>query len=415
MKKILVTTSTLPSTAADPVPAFVKDQAIWFKKLYPDLDITLLAPHNAYSATRKKTLHKAYTEYRFHYFIPRWELVTGRGIAPALRKNKLLYFELPFLIIAELIATYRYTKKLKPDLLYAHWFTPQAITAAVVSKMTGVPFVFTTHSSDVVVLKKIPLSKKIVAAVCARARVYTAVSAQTTAKLLMFSTQKNRKAIEQKLHAIPMGITFIQPSENDIKSVKGKYGLNDKKVILFIGRLVSIKGINYLLDALAEVRQTISDVCLVIAGDGQEKDKLMGQVIQLGLQDQVVFTGYVGGAEKEGLLGATDILCIPSVKEGDHSEGLHIVFMEGVALGKIVAASDVSGTQEYIKDCENGFIFPQRDSGTLAQTLIRALSLSEPETALLQRNAHALAKDFEWETVAQRHYQLFDSILRTKG
>src|SRR4051812_3605982 len=102
------------------------------KRAYPNLDITVLAPHNAHSKTKRYTKQECYDEYRFHYFWPfRWEKLTGRGIQPALRKNKLLYFELPFLFIAEFFATWRVIRRTKPDLLYAHWFTPQAITGAL--------------------------------------------------------------------------------------------------------------------------------------------------------------------------------------------------------------------------------------------------------------------------------------------
>lgn len=415
MKKILITTSTLPASDTDPVPAFVKDQTIWLKKIHPELEITLLAPHNAYSNTRRYTAHKAYTEYRFHYFLPRWELVTGRGIAPALKKNKLLYFELPFLILAEFFATYRYVKKLKPDLLYAHWFTPQAITAALVSKLTGVPFVFTSHSSDVIVLKKVPFAKKVVAAVCRQARAYTAVSTQTSTKLLHFATPKTQQVIEAKLHLIPMGTTFTAPTQKAINTTKDTYGLHNKKILLFIGRLASIKGVNYLLEAFVEINKAHPNTCLVIAGDGQEKMNLETFAKKLGLyEDRVIFTGYVSGTNKEGLLGAADILCIPSIKEGDHSEGLPVVFMEGVGLGKIVAASDVSGTQEYIKSGENGFLFPQRDSKALAAALSQIVALSAEETTAVQQSALKLAKRFDWETVAREHYEFFNHALQSR-
>ncbi len=52
--KILITTSTLPVSAKDPVPSFVKDQAINLKKIYPSLGIIILAPHNGYSQTTSK-------------------------------------------------------------------------------------------------------------------------------------------------------------------------------------------------------------------------------------------------------------------------------------------------------------------------------------------------------------------------
>lgn len=404
VKKILFTTSTMPTSDQDPVPAFVREEAIWLHKIYPDTSISVLAPHNAYSRTETYTRHQHYDEYRFHYFWPfAWEKLTGRGIQPALNKNKLLYLQLPGLFIAEFFATWKYVRKLKPDLIYAHWFTPQAITAALVSKITGVPFVFDTQASDVIVLKNVPFAHKIVASVCQRALAYTAPSQQTASKLLYFATKDTRKMIESKLHLIPMGANRSPSRKSIAQKLRKTYVLNDKTILLFMGRLVDRKGVDILIKAVKEIDK-INVLRLVIAGDGQERKNLEELVSKLDMNEQVVFTGFVTGVEKEALLTAADILVIPSVNVGDHSEGLPIVFMEGVLAGKITVISDATGAHEVVSDGVNSFIFSAGSVKGLVNKLDRALNLRGSKLRKFEKSIEELSKEYSWENIIRKRY-----------
>src|SRR5690606_22182097 len=137
---ILVLTSTFPSKDTDPVPAFVKDQVINLKSVYPNLKFTVLAPHVRDLATKNNYSHKLYDEYRFHYFIFRkFENFTKNGIMSTLSTNPLYYLLLPFFLISSFRALNRLSIKLKPNVIYAHWFIPNAFIAALVAKKRKIP------------------------------------------------------------------------------------------------------------------------------------------------------------------------------------------------------------------------------------------------------------------------------------
>ncbi len=411
ISKILFTTSTLPASDTDPVPAFVKDEAIWFKKKYPELEITILAPHNAHSQTKSFTKHKTYDEYRFHYFWPfGWEKLTGRGIAPALKQNKLLYIQVPFLFIFEFIATWRMARKTKPDLLYAHWFTPQAMTAYFVSKLTGIPMVFDTQSSDVIVLKKVPFAKHIVASVCRHAKAYTAPTNQTKVKLLYFSNPNNQKEIVAKLHIVPLGTTPVPVSQHLIDEVKEKYQLTGHRVVYFIGRLVDRKGIDVLIKAFKNLYDKDKKLRLIIVGDGQEKEKFTTLAKELGLTEAIIFTGYLTGTERFALLNAADIGVVPSVNVGDHAEGLPIVFMEGITAGKAMVVSDASGAHEVVKDGDNAFVVRAGSVKDLTNKMQAALSINARQDKKFYQNVKLLSKKFQWPTIIKQRYDIFSQI-----
>lgn len=417
--KILITTSTLPVSEDDKVPAFVKDQAIELKKKYPSIDILVHAPHSALSKTLNRKLGtKYYKDVRFHYFWPfRWELLAGHAIMPTLKQNKLLYLQIPFLFLFQFISLLRLARKENPDLLYAHWFTPQAINTALVSKLTRTPFVFTTHASDVSVLRKFPFSKKLVAWVCRHAYAYTAVSERTATKLESFFDKKDWTDIyRDKLTIIPMGVSLTAPiiKNTDIKRVKKIYKLPDhKKIILFLGRLAEKKGVNYLIEAFSNLSDEIAkDLQLVIAGDGQLKDYLVKQTEKLKL-DNVTFTGYVYGKNKDALIDVANYTCFPSIidSSGD-SEGFPVVIMESLAAGKIVLASNVSGGETILKSGQSGFIFDQKSAKNLKQSLMKAVSLSEKERLNMQKKSRNLASQFSWPLIAEKHYAVFKGALR---
>ena len=406
LNKLLITASTFPASDTDHAPAFVKDQAIWLKNQYPHLHIDILAPHNSHTITRDYTKYEHYDEYRFHYAWPftNWEKLAGRSIMPAIRKNPLMLLLVPFLFIAETYATYRLIKKNDYDLIYAHWFTPQAITATIACKLTNKPFVFTSHSGDIIILEKVPFGRLITKWVCDQALGYTVVSQQTADKLLSMTPED--KIYQEKMTIIPMGTNI--PDKTFPPSTTGSHFK-----LFFIGRLVSIKGVDYLLRALADLKDDYT-FALDIAGDGQQRDDLEKLTTTLGLNDKVKFVGYASGQQKDDLFSQADIIVIPSVREGKNTEGLPVTLMESLAAGKIVIASDVTGAQEYLTNGKDGYLFEQRNISELKSALKKVFEMDKPAVDAMSQSARKLSKVFDWPVIAKKHYELFEEVLDVK-
>lgn len=399
--KILVVASTFPSSDNDPVPAFVKDQIIAFKKVDPSLSFSVLAPHDKRSDTQSFVSHDAYDEYRFHYFWPhKAEKLAGRGIMPALKANPLNYFLIPFLFAGEFFALLRLARKLRPDALYAHWFTPQAINARFVGALTKTPFVFTTHASDVDVWHKIPVvGPEIVRSNTRKSRAFTAVSPRSMAKLAKFFDDAEWKHLESRSRIIPMGVDLpeISPASN-YKS--------DTPTILFVGRLAEKKGVQYLLPAFAKIRHKFPTAQLIVAGDGPMKTQLENQTHDLQLGDSVSFPGYVSGAAKSDAIKSTSVYVVPSIitRQGD-AEGLPVSLMEGLAYGKICIATNESGADNILSDGVDGFLVPQQDVEALADSLRSALSLDETKRQAMSQAAQKTAQQFAWPDIARQHLE----------
>lgn len=408
--KLLALASTFPAGDSDPVPAFVRDQLVSMKKARSDLQIAVLAPHDPRSRTRNFTRREGYDEYRFHYFWPfRAEKLAGRGIMPALHANPFNYLLLPFFFLGEFLALLSLTRRLRPDLIYAHWFTPQGIVASLVGLITRTPFVFTTHASDVDVWQKVPfMGRYIVRNVAMRARAFTAVSQRSMRKLERFFSPRQWQELQGRAAIIPMGVTIPSPPPVTANPT------SDRTIILFMGRLVEKKGVQYLLSAYATARCNLAASQLIIAGEGPLREQLQHQAERLGLEeDQVKFVGFVSGTAKSELLAQAHIHVTPSiVTESGDAEGLPVSLMEGLAYGKVCIATVESGADEVITSGVDGFLVPQKDVGALSDALLEAISLGSTERIQMTQGALRTAQQFCWDVIAQRYHDFLLAPMR---
>ncbi|MBD2578182.1 glycosyltransferase family 4 protein [Oscillatoria sp. FACHB-1406] len=144
--------------------------------------------------------------------------------------------------------------------------------------------------------------------------------------------------------------------------------------LIFVGRLVSDKGTDLLLEALTRLQHQGLTPQLTIAGSGPEATNLQQQVQQLGLTEQVQFVGSQKGEALAQLLNAHRILVVPSRWE----EPFGIVALEGMACGCYVVGSEAGGLKEAIG--VGGKVFPNGDVAALTEILGELLSKGEPDS-----------------------------------
>jgi glycosyltransferase involved in cell wall biosynthesis len=405
--KVLLVASTFPSSDTDAAPAFVKDLVIALHRTHPELHIDVLAPQFR-DQTPPLVARPHYDEHRFAYAFPkRLQQLAGRGIVPAIEHNKALIGLVPLLFAGETLALLQRVRAERPDVIYAHWFTPQGVTAAVVSALTGVPWVLTSHANDVRVWGKLPVvGRHVVRALLPTASRLTAVSGTTLAKMRAFFSDEKWAPIAEKTAVIPMGVDVgaLAPSSTPAGVLKERHGLAGKRVVYFVGRLAEKKGVPFLLEAFARLGD-VDDAVLVIAGDGHLKPELEAHAARLALGERVRFVGYVTGARKSELLQLADVVAVPSIEaaSGD-SEGFPVVIMEALAAGRVCVASDATGADDVLRDGESGFVVPQKDSVALATALRRGLSLDDDARARLGERARQAAAALDWPGIAERHF-----------
>jgi len=177
----------------------------------------------------------------------------------------------------------------------------------------------------------------------------------------------------------------------------------DKNVV-FIGRLVSDKGADLLLQALKLLQNDGVTLDLTIVGGGPEEEKLRKLTTDLALDRQVTFAGQESGAALAELLNRHRILVVPS----RWAEPFGIVALEGIACGCVVVGSEDGGLKEAIGPC--GVTFENGNVRALAEQLKRLLNYPETQANLHQHAAEHLAK-FQSDTVAAAYLRLMRKMV----
>ena len=136
----------------------------------------------------------------------------------------------------------------------------------------------------------------------------------------------------------------------------------DEFVVGYIGRLSAEKGVEYLIEAVAELQAAAVFVKLLIIGDGPEKLTLEKLVMDKSLDDSVIFAGFQTDIEK--WFPALDIFALPSL-----TEGTPMALLEAMAAGVPVIASAVGGVPKVVTDGVDGLLVPPRDSMAISEKI----------------------------------------------
>lgn len=174
--------------------------------------------------------------------------------------------------------------------------------------------------------------------------------------------------------------------------------------LLFVGRLVSEKGLDLLLEALSRLRKRELRPSLTIVGAGPSLDAMQRLAGDLGLHDQVTFAGPQRGDDLAKTFNSHRILVVPS----RYDEPFGVVALEGIACGCVAVGSRGGGLPEAIGPC--GVTFPNGDAGALADALEKFLRApGERDRFLAQAPEHLV--HFHPRTIANRYLDLFRSKL----
>ncbi len=177
-----------------------------------------------------------------------------------------------------------------------------------------------------------------------------------------------------------------------------------RRDLIFLGRLVSDKGVDVLLDALGRLAREGLRPNLSVVGEGPEAPALQAQAARLGLDAQVRFPGTRTGEELVRLLNEHRVLVAPSRYE----EPFGIVALEGIACGCVVVGSERGGLREAMGPC--GRTFPNGDSAALAGVLAEVLGSPQAQAEML-RHAPAHLAEHTAAAVARRYLEVFEEAL----
>jgi len=239
------------------------------------------------------------------------------------------------------------------------------------------------------------------------------------AKKIISCSSSMRWELERHFHLPPEKITVIpnavDPSKYqrniDRDEVRRRYGIEPhEKVVLFVGRLVPQKGVEYLVRAVPLVLQRIRNVKFVIVGDGWSKDYLEGMARATGYGDRVIFLGFISDSDLTELTMSVDVLVVPSVYEP-----FGIVALEGMAAGVPVVAANVGGLSEIIEHDKTGVLVYARNLESIAWGICRVLSDPGYSRWLAQNAKRKVQESYSWDAAAERTIKVYEEACRDGG
>lgn len=392
--KVLFTASTFPRWPNDRLPDFVWRQVRWITRVATGVRACVLAPHDRGAAITEQW--EGVEIRRFRYFAPAMlQRLAYPAIWPNLRRHPWLILQVPFLLVSEFVATLRWIRKERFDLVYSHWFMPQGVACGLAALVTRTPHAFTSHSSDVAVMRRIPVvGPWLVRFLVRRARAITAVSTRSRDILASFFDSDEWRRLAPRVAVIPMGVDLAE--WRDVR-------VGSPNELLFVGRLAEKKGVEFLVRAMSLEPLRSLDVQLSVAGDGPFLEPLRARAAALGIADRVRFLGFVTGDAKVDCFRRAGIVVIPSiVTEGGDAEGMPVVLLEALAAGKVCVATDASGARDIV-GADAALIVPQRDAAALAEAIASVVRMSEKERQAMGERARHVANRYDWETIAREH------------
>lgn len=243
--------------------------------------------------------------------------------------------------------------------IHAHWSTHPTTCAYIVSRLTCIPFSFTTHAYDIY-QDRILLEPKYRRA---------AFSVSECRHTIDFIADRIPSLDRSKIHLIYNGLDLERDFGGIVCAPEP-----GPPLILAVGRLVPTKGFNYLVEAarilFAEGRQ----LRVLIAGDGPDRKLLAELIGRDDLRGKVELAGPVSEAEVRALIARASATVVPACTppHGFH-DALPTIIMESMAVGTPVITTPVFGIPEVVTDGINGLLAPERDAVALAGAIKRLL------------------------------------------
>ncbi len=212
----------------------------------------------------------------------------------------------------------------------------------------------------------------------------------------------------ERIGVVPCGVNLERFKPVAKGAARRQLGFNDGKIILFVGRIEPLKGIDRLLAAISYLPKIRGLRVVIIGGDGnsqQEIAELQGLSAKLGIPDLVTFLGPVGQEQLPYFYSAADVCVVPS-----YYESFGLVALESLACGTPVVASDVGDLKNIIIPGETGYVVAGNNPRHLAEKIALILAKTDGETISAPSLRASVAR-FNWSSIAALVLEEFNLVL----
>lgn len=276
------------------------------------------------------------------------------------------------------------------DVIDAHYFYPDGVAAALLSRWSGIPLVISARGSDLFVLGQHRLARQMMHWAAHRAAASVGVCQALVDILKCWGIPAARLAV------LPNGVDLERFHPVERGTARQLTGVAGEPALLCVGNLVPIKGHALAIEALARLHRTHPRASLTLVGEGPCRAVLADLAASLGLAPFVKFAGRIPNDALAPWYASADLLVLPSF-----SEGWANVLLESMACGTPVISTDVGGSAEVVCQPVAGSLLRARDPAQLADLIDRRWRQGFDRT-----DVRAFAEGFGWGRTSRAQLQV---------
>ena len=282
----------------------------------------------------------------------------------------------------------------KFDLIDAHYFYPDGVAAAIIAKRLGVPFVITARGTDINLIPEYRLPRRQILWAASRASHIVTVCEALRERIIDLGVEPD------KVTTLRNGVDPAIFHPVDPQAARQRLDI-EGKTLLAVGILTERKGHHLVIEAMRE----LEDFNLIVVGSGIDEDRLKRQAAEMGVASRVRFDGEVDQEALRDYYNACDAFVLASSREG-----MANVLLESLSCGTPVAATNIWGTPEVVRDPAAGILFDERSAEAIARGVISLFDGLPERAATL-----TYAEQYRWEPTTAGQLEIFDRIVAKGG
>lgn len=220
-----------------------------------------------------------------------------------------------------------------------------------------------------------------------------------------------RNIDKDKINIVYNGVDIkkFRNVEKNMDIIK-KYNLENNIVLGYIGSVIKLEGLRFLIEAFSIIKQQKNNVKLLIVGNGSELENLIKLAQEKGVRDDIVFTGYVDHKGIIDYYSVIDIFVLPRLNSRVSNLVTPLKPLEIMSMGKPIVASDVGGITEIIQDNETGVVFESENIESLYKKCLYLIDNESERNRIANNAIEWVGRNRSWEININSYIKIYNNL-----
>jgi len=341
---------------------------------------------------------------RFRYLPEKYEVKFS--FQEEIRKSKLGFLKSCLMTISFFAHAFFECLKKRPDFFIGRWAFPSGYIAYILSKIFKKKCIIEIYGSEVTLTKNSKWLQKLLIPCMNNSSLIIANSNYTKNEFIKMGVEK------EKIIKIGTPPNYVKHTSDSkfLNEFRKKFADDSYKIILFVGHLIELKGVEYAIRALQHIVNKKTH--LIIAGDGIQRNELNKLTKSLGLENQVTFFGPASLEQVGWLHDISDVfVCPPIIDSKGFTENLCKVIPEAMESGLPVVATNVGGVPEIVVHQKTGLLVEQKDPIGLANAIDEILTDNDLRNRIIE-NSKLVVDEFSHEKLEEKYINSINKAIK---